>query len=85
MQFVKLLTNDQKIGIGHSQESETFDIQTSNYIDQGTGRSVMLIDTPGFDDSREGVTDTDILEKIVQFLEPESGQVHLFHLTFPIL
>lgn len=33
----------------------------------------MLIDTPGFDDSREGVTDTDLLEKIVRFLEPERG------------
>lgn len=38
----------------------------------------MLIDTPGFDDSREGVTDTDILQKIVEYLEPQSGCVRLF-------
>ena len=73
MQFVKLLTNDPKIHIGHSTDSETSEVQTSSYTDQKTGRSVMLIDTPGFDDSREGVTDTDILEKIAKFLEPESG------------
>ena len=72
-QFINLLTNDKKIRIGHNQESETFDILTANYTDQATGRSVMLIDTPGFDDSREGVTDTDILQKIVEYLEPESG------------
>ena len=73
MQFIHLLTNDETIHIGHSQESETFDIQTADYIDQATGRPIMLIDTPGFDDSREGITDTDILQKIIDHLEPESG------------
>jgi hypothetical protein len=34
-------------------------------------RSVFLVDTPGFDDSRPGVTDTDVLEKIVNFLQPK--------------
>ena len=32
------------------------------------GRLVKFVDTPGFDDSREGVTDSDILEKITNFL-----------------
>lgn len=73
IQFINLLTNDDKIRIGHNQQSETFGIQTAQYIDPKTGHSVTLIDTPGFDDSREGVTDTDILEKIVQFLEPGGG------------
>ena len=35
------------------------------------GVSVTLVDTPGFDDSREGNTDTDILEKIANFLQEE--------------
>jgi hypothetical protein len=35
------------------------------------GVSVTLVDTPGFDDSREGVTDTDILGKIADFLQEE--------------
>ena len=33
------------------------------------GRRVTLVDTPGFDDSRQGVTDTDILAKIANFLQ----------------
>ena len=73
IQFINLLTNDERIHIGHDPESETSDIQTARYVDEETGRSAMLIDTPGFDDSREGITDTDILEKIAQFLEPEEG------------
>ncbi|KAG6370908.1 hypothetical protein JVT61DRAFT_10932 [Boletus reticuloceps] len=72
--FINLLTNDKRIHIGHAPESETSDIQTARYVDEKTGISVTLIDTPGFDDSREGVTDTDILEKIVRFLEPEEGE-----------
>ncbi|KAF8431209.1 hypothetical protein L210DRAFT_3507997 [Boletus edulis BED1] len=43
-------------------------------VDEKTGLSVILIDTPGFNDSHEGVTDTDILEKIMCFLEPEKGE-----------
>ncbi|KAG6379516.1 hypothetical protein JVT61DRAFT_10007 [Boletus reticuloceps] len=72
--FIHLLTNDERIHIGHDPESETSDIQTACYVDGKTGLSVMLIDTPGFDDSREGVADTDILEKIACFLEPEKGE-----------
>ncbi|KAN0097942.1 hypothetical protein V8E55_002388, partial [Tylopilus felleus] len=74
IQFINLLTNDERIHIGHDPESETSDIQTARYVDEETGRSAMLIDTPGFDDSRESITDTDILEKIAQFLEPEEGE-----------
>ena len=80
-QFINLLTNDDNIHIGHNQQSETFGVQTTHYIDRTNGSSVMLIDTPGFDDSRECVTDTDLLEKIVRFLDPESGQVHF--ICFP--
>lgn len=69
IQFIDLFTDDNRIHIGHDPESETSDIQTARYVDEKTGHSVMLIDTPGLDDSREGVTDTDILEKIMRFLE----------------
>ncbi|KAG9311529.1 P-loop containing nucleoside triphosphate hydrolase protein [Chiua virens] len=72
--FIKLLTNDDNILVGHKQQSETFGAQAAHYTDQATGRPIVLIDTPGFDDSREGITDTDILEKIVQFLEPTNGE-----------
>ena len=33
------------------------------------GISVTLVGTPGFDDSREGITDIDILEKMADFLQ----------------
>ena len=69
MQLIHLLTNDDNIRIGNDLESQTFDITTSRYTQDGI--SVTLVDTPGFDDSREGVTDTDILGKIVDFLQEE--------------
>ncbi|KAG9311528.1 hypothetical protein JVU11DRAFT_7731 [Chiua virens] len=72
--FIKLLTNDDKIRIGHNQQSETVDIQAAHYVDGTTGRPVVLLDTPGFDDSREGVTDSNILQQIVDWLEPKTGQ-----------
>jgi len=34
-------------------------------------RRVTFVDTPGFDDSREGETDTDVLKKIASFLDVE--------------
>ena len=34
---------------------------------------MVLIDTPGFDDSHADVTDTDILAKIVDFLQSKEG------------
>jgi predicted GTPase len=67
MQLINLLTNDDKIRIGHDLESQTIDITTSRYTQDGI--SVTLVDTPGFDDSREGITDTDILGKIADFLQ----------------
>lgn len=67
MQLINLLTNDDNICIGHDLDSQTFDITTSCYTQDGI--SVTLVDTPGFDDSREGITDTDILKKIADFLQ----------------
>ena len=66
-QFINLLTKDDNIHIGHDLDSQTVDITTSRYIQDGI--SVTLVDTPGFDDSREGITDTDILGKIADFLQ----------------
>ncbi|KAG6379498.1 hypothetical protein JVT61DRAFT_9989 [Boletus reticuloceps] len=78
--FIRLLTDDDYIHIGHNPESKTSDIQTAFYVDQMTGSRVMLVDTPGFDDSREGeVTDTHILEKTVQFLQPEGNKERMLN------
>ena len=70
-QFIHLLTKDPNIVIGHELDSETINIKTARYVDPTTGLSVTLVDTPGFDDSREGVGDVDILEKIAEFLQKE--------------
>lgn len=73
LQFVRLLTGDDTINIGHGPTSETSTIQTAQYVDQKTGCTVVLIDTPGFDDSREGITDMDVLEMISRTLGAEGG------------
>ena len=69
LQFIHALTGDQNIRIGHGQESQTDEVDISIYKDPIYNNSVMLVDTPGFDDSREGVSDTDILQRIVDFLQ----------------
>lgn len=71
IQFIKLLTGDPNIVIGHDPESQTAEVGTHFYLNPQSGIFATLVDTPGFDDSRDGVTDTDILEKIVQFLQSE--------------
>ena len=69
LKFIYSLTDDQNIRIGHGQESQTDEVIVSVYNDSIKNYSVMLVDTPGFDDSREGVSDTDILQRIVDFLQ----------------
>lgn len=69
MQFINLLTKDDNIRVGHDLESQTTNISTSVWHDEKSGLSVTLVDTPGFDDSRSDITDTDILQKIADFLQ----------------
>jgi predicted GTPase len=68
-QFIHLLTGDPKIRIVHTLESQAQAISKSDV--RRNGRDVALVDTPGFDDSREGVTGADILRKIAEFLKKE--------------
>ena len=67
-QFIGLLTGDKSVQIGHGVQSMTSEVEPVRYIEDD-GRCITLIDTPGFDDSREGVTDTDVLRKIASFLD----------------
>ena len=69
--FSKVLIEKTSVPIGDSLESETADVEVIRFIDDNTGRKVTIVDTPGFDDSRQGVTDTDILKKIADFLLAE--------------
>jgi predicted GTPase len=66
-QFIKLITDDEGIKIGHGVASQTSDIGV-HYWTARDGRLCALIDTPGFDDSN-GMTDTEVLDKIASLLK----------------
>ena len=68
MQFIKLISGDASVHVGDSLESETSEIQVVRFVEPKSGRKIVIVDTPGFDDSRAGVTDTDILKEITKFL-----------------
>ncbi|KAL4070380.1 hypothetical protein J3A83DRAFT_4524895 [Scleroderma citrinum] len=54
----------------HDLQSETIKVQLVCWV-TGSGTNVKLVDTPGFDDPRERVTDTQVLKMIVAFLTDE--------------
>ena len=63
----ELATN---IKVGHSLQSETYQLETVSLATED-GTRIKLVDTPGFDDSREGVTDAEVLNMIATFLANE--------------
>ena len=71
LQFIHLITGDENIEIGHDVESHTDSINVSCYFDEYGSLSTTLVDTPGFDDSRDGHSDVEILRKISDFLLKE--------------
>ena len=71
LQLIRLLSGDTSVGVGDSLESETADIQVVHFRDPASRRKVLLVDTPGFDDSRQGITDTAVLKMIGAFLVKE--------------
>jgi predicted GTPase len=85
LQFIKLLTGDDSVTIGDSLESETSDVQVLHFLDTPSGRNVTIVDTPGFGDSRSGVTDTDILQKIANYLLEECISLSNLHPLFLVL
>ncbi|KAI6030301.1 P-loop containing nucleoside triphosphate hydrolase protein [Pisolithus marmoratus] len=58
------------VRIGRSLQSETREVQPIE-LNNGKGLGFKLVDTPGFDDSREGITDIDVLSMIATFLVQE--------------
>ncbi|KAL4062298.1 hypothetical protein V8B97DRAFT_1904403 [Scleroderma yunnanense] len=56
-----------KVKIGHGLQSKTNRVQSVRWATTDD-ITVKLVDTPSFDDSRTGVTDTDVLEMIATFL-----------------
>ncbi|KAF7353274.1 hypothetical protein MSAN_01515300 [Mycena sanguinolenta] len=66
--FIKLLSGDPDVRIADSLGSETSEVQGFSFVDRTSGRTVTLLDTPGFDDSCPELTDTDILKQIANYL-----------------
>lgn len=54
--------------VGHSLHSQTVDVVQHRMTSDGF-RHVNLIDTPGFEDSHSKVTDVDVVQNILSFLE----------------
>lgn len=71
LQFIELLTGDISVNISHDRRSDTSHIQIVRFLDHASGRNVIVVEMPGFDESHEAVTDTDILKIIAEFLLDE--------------
>lgn len=64
-QFAQMASDDQKIIVGHSLSSCTKDVQASDpFVVEG--RTVKLVDTPGFNDY--DVRDTDVLQMTADWM-----------------
>ena len=57
----------KSVKVGHGLESETNRVQPFPWVTED-GTRIKLVDTPGFDDSRKGVTDVQVLKMIATFL-----------------
>ncbi|KAJ4480271.1 P-loop containing nucleoside triphosphate hydrolase protein [Lentinula aciculospora] len=66
--FIQLLTNNTSVKIGNNIDSLTSEVQVFRLLDHTSGHNIVVVDTPGFDDSRSDITDTAILKKITEFL-----------------
>jgi len=59
-----------EVKVGHGLESQTNQVQPVCWVTED-GTKVKLVDTPGFDDSRAGLTDVQVLKMIATFLTDE--------------
>jgi predicted GTPase len=65
-QFIDVATKQDGHTVGHKLESETSDIRAVRVAHPITGSPVVLVDTPGFDDSSK--SDEEILTMIANWL-----------------
>jgi predicted GTPase len=65
-QFIDVATKQDGHTVGHNLESKTSDIRAVRVAHPITGSPVVLVDTPGFDDSSK--SDEEILTMIVDWL-----------------
>ncbi|KAG6912003.1 hypothetical protein DXG01_000251 [Tephrocybe rancida] len=80
--FINVATENRSVAVGHDLASCTQDVQTISYPHpDGSGRNIIFVDTPGFDDTEK--TDFQILEKIAAWMkETYQEQVTLTGLLF---
>ncbi|KDR66197.1 hypothetical protein GALMADRAFT_259681 [Galerina marginata CBS 339.88] len=85
--FIRLVTGNDKVVVSDSLESQTSEVTVFDYR-RPDGRRMILIDTPGFDDSRDDMTDADILGMIGAFLKEEydnkrclNGLVYMYNIS----
>jgi len=68
-QVIRLLSGDTSVRVGDNLKSETGEIHVVRFVDLNSNRNIVIVNTPGFDNSCSEVTDTDILKmKITAFL-----------------
>ena len=65
-QFIRCASGHETQGIGHTLKSFTSEVHAFRFWDQESGRYVVLVDTPGFDDTYK--SDLDILNMISDWL-----------------
>jgi hypothetical protein len=66
--FIKLLIGSlNAVTVGRTLDSETSSVQAVRFIEGITGRNMIIVDMPGFDDPRPGFSDSDSLKKITTF------------------
>ncbi|KAJ6464545.1 hypothetical protein C8R45DRAFT_1174774 [Mycena sanguinolenta] len=75
--FIRLVTGDDTVHVGHSLQSDTKQIVYTECFDDTNGQ-LTFMDTPGFDDS-EGLSDVDILRMIGNDLYSEYGEGKLLN------
>ncbi|KAF7337186.1 G domain-containing protein [Mycena sanguinolenta] len=75
--FIRLVTGDDTVCIGHSLQSDTSEIVYTSSVNDDN-RQLTFMDTPGFNDS-EGLSDIDILRMIGNDLYHAYGENKLLH------
>ncbi|KAH7381559.1 P-loop containing nucleoside triphosphate hydrolase protein, partial [Pyrenochaeta sp. MPI-SDFR-AT-0127] len=82
--FIKLVTGDESIKVGQSLVSETATVNTYKF--RHKDRTIILVDTPGFDDTHR--KDADVLKQLATWFETTyksgtklSGIIYLHRIT----
>jgi len=70
----------QQTIVGQSLDSCTKEVQAFECFDS-EGRRIILVDSPGFNDSDTNVSDLDVLQLIADWLKTSCGSTYALQLT----